>query len=195
MTDRMAIRTFPTAFKLKAIKRAEGVAPIGGTDSKGTRRRTGPGASEDRRARAQDRTTGARYRFFSKSLARLGRSGSARLNRARLTEVIEAMIASDVGKVDVQHFCKLAGVSRASYYRRFQARAPREADVELTSRIQLLSLRHKFYGYRRITAVLRRSGMVINAKRVQRLIIPIAACNMPRPIIGSGSPTMTLPPA
>jgi putative transposase len=34
----------------------------------------------------------------------------------------------------------------------------------------LLSLRHRFYGYRRITAVLRRSGMVVNAKRVQRLM-------------------------
>ena len=80
------------------------------------------------------------------------------------------MIASGVGKVDVQHLCKLAGVSRASYYRRFEAHAPREADVELTSHIQLLSLRHRFYGYRRITAVLRRSGLVVNAKRVQRLM-------------------------
>jgi putative transposase len=73
-------------------------------------------------------------------------------------------------KADVQHLCKLAGLSRASYYRRFEARAPREADVELTSHIQLLSLRHKFYGYRRITAQLRRSGMMVNAKRVQRLM-------------------------
>jgi putative transposase len=80
------------------------------------------------------------------------------------------MIASGAGKANVQHLCKLAGVSRASYYRRFQARAPREADVELTSHIQLLSLRYKFYGYRRITAVLRRSGMVVNAKRIQRLM-------------------------
>jgi putative transposase len=80
------------------------------------------------------------------------------------------MIASGVGKVDVQHLCKLAGVSRASYYRRFEAHAPREADVELTSHIQLLSLRHRFYGYRRITALLRRSGLVVNAKRVQRLM-------------------------
>jgi putative transposase len=80
------------------------------------------------------------------------------------------MIASGIGKVDVQHLCQLAGVSRASYYRRFEARAPREADAELTSHIQLLSLRHRFYGYRRITAVLRRSGLVVNAKRVQRLM-------------------------
>ena len=80
------------------------------------------------------------------------------------------MIASGVGQVDVQHLCKLVGVSRASYYRRFDAHAPREADVELTSQIQLLSLRHRFYGYRRITAVLRRSGLIVNAKRVQRLM-------------------------
>jgi AcrR family transcriptional regulator len=80
------------------------------------------------------------------------------------------MTASDVGKVDVQHLCKLAGVSRASYYRRFETRAPREADVELTSQIQLLSLRHRFYGYRRIAALLRRSGLIVNAKRVQRLV-------------------------
>ena len=80
------------------------------------------------------------------------------------------MIASGIGKVDVQHLCKLAGVSRASYYRRFEAHAPREVDVELTSHIQLLSLRYRFYGYRRITAVLRRSGLVVNAKRVQRLM-------------------------
>jgi putative transposase len=79
------------------------------------------------------------------------------------------MTSSD-NKVDVQHLCKLAGLSRASYYRRFEVRAPREADVELTSHIQLLSLRHRFYGYRRITAQLRRSGVVVNAKRVQRLM-------------------------
>jgi len=73
-------------------------------------------------------------------------------------------------RVDVQHLCKLAGLSRASYYRRFEVRAPREADVELTGHIQLLSLRYRFYGYRRITAELRRSGVVVNAKRVQRLM-------------------------
>lgn len=73
-------------------------------------------------------------------------------------------------KVDVQHLCKLAGLSRASYYRRFEARAPREADVELTGHIQFLSLRYRFYGYRRITAQLRRSGIIVNAKRVQRLM-------------------------
>ena len=80
------------------------------------------------------------------------------------------MTASDASKIDVQHLCKLAGLSRASYYRRFEVRAPREADVELTSHIQVLSLRFRFYGYRRITAELGRSGIVVNIKRVQRLM-------------------------
>ena len=31
-------------------------------------------------------------------------------------------------------------------------------------------LKHRFYGYRRVTAVLRRQGMVVNAKKVQRLM-------------------------
>ena len=75
------------------------------------------------------------------------------------------MTASDAGQIDVQHLCRIAGLSRASYYRCFEARAPREADVELTSHIQALSLRYRFYGYRRITAQLRRSGVVVNAKR------------------------------
>jgi putative transposase len=80
------------------------------------------------------------------------------------------MMASAATKVDVQHLCKVAGLSRASYYRRFEVRAPLEADVELTSHIQALSLRYRFYGYRRITAELRRLGIVVNAKRVQRLM-------------------------
>ncbi|KJC35554.1 hypothetical protein UP09_30405 [Bradyrhizobium sp. LTSP885] len=72
------------------------------------------------------------------------------------------MTASDAGKVDVQHLCKLAGVSRASYYRRFEARVPREADVELTSHIQLLSLRHACASLRI------ESGY--NPKQIQRLM-------------------------
>jgi putative transposase len=80
------------------------------------------------------------------------------------------MTASDAGQIHVQHLCRIAGLSRASYYRRFEARAPREADVELTSHIQALSLRYRFYGYRRITAELRRSGIVVNAKRIRRLM-------------------------
>ena len=80
------------------------------------------------------------------------------------------MSAAHGNKIDVRHLCQLSGLSRASYYRRHQANAPREADMELAAQIQALSLAHKFYGYRRITALLRRSGMLVNAKRIQRLM-------------------------
>ena len=73
-------------------------------------------------------------------------------------------------KIDVGHLCQIAGLSRASFYRRFEDQPIREADVELLSQIQMLCLRHKYYGYRRITACLRRQGQVVNAKRVQRLM-------------------------
>ena len=75
-----------------------------------------------------------------------------------------------IAKIDVGHLCQIAGLSRASYYRRFEANPTRAADVELLSQIQMLCLRHKYYGYRRITACLRRQGQVVNAKRIQRLM-------------------------
>lgn len=71
---------------------------------------------------------------------------------------------------DVQRLCRLSGIARASYYRGLEGHAPREADIELLGQIQVLSLRYKFYGYRRITAQLRRQGVIVNAKRVQRLM-------------------------
>jgi putative transposase len=70
----------------------------------------------------------------------------------------------------VQRLCRLAGVSRAGYYRHFQASAPAQADADLRGAIQHLSLQHRHYGYRRITAELARTGIVVNSKRVQRLM-------------------------
>ena len=41
---------------------------------------------------------------------------------------------------------------------------------ELQDAIQHICLKHRYYGYRRVTAALRRPGHVINAKRVPRLM-------------------------
>jgi putative transposase len=71
---------------------------------------------------------------------------------------------------NVQRLCRLGGVSRAGYYRHYEARAPARADTELRDRIQRLSLKHRHYGYRRITQQLRREGAIVNAKRVLRLM-------------------------
>ncbi len=74
------------------------------------------------------------------------------------------------GDPTVRRLCQLGGVSRAGYYRHFEAHAPARADVDLRDAIQQLSLAHRHYGYRRITAQLRREGWIANAKRVLRLM-------------------------
>jgi len=61
------------------------------------------------------------------------------------------------GNLGVERMCQLAQVSRASFYRSLQERAPEEEDVEVRSAIQQIALEHRRrYGSRRVTAALRR---------------------------------------
>lgn len=71
---------------------------------------------------------------------------------------------------DVQRLCRLAGLPRATYYRHLAGRADEANECELRDLIQRICLKRRFYGYRRVTATLRRQGMVVNAKKVQRLM-------------------------
>jgi putative transposase len=73
-------------------------------------------------------------------------------------------------QVDVQHLCRLAGLPRATYYRHLAGRNDEAGECELRDLIQRICLKHRFYGYRRVTAALRRQGMVVNGKKVQRLM-------------------------
>lgn len=67
--------------------------------------------------------------------------------------------------------CRLAGVSRAGFYRFLHGHHPAEEDMEARSAIQQIALEHRHrYGYRRITAELRRRGLRVNHKRVARLM-------------------------
>jgi transposase InsO family protein len=74
------------------------------------------------------------------------------------------------GELTVERMCVLAGVSRAGYYRRWQASAPRQEETAVRDAIQRLVLANRRYGYRRIAAQLRRDGLVANHKRVLRLM-------------------------
>jgi len=75
------------------------------------------------------------------------------------------------GSLPIERMCYLAQVSRAGFYRWLQEREPVEEDMEVRSAIQAIALEHKRrYGYRRITAELRRRGMIVNHKRVARLM-------------------------
>jgi putative transposase len=74
------------------------------------------------------------------------------------------------GALTVERMCALAQVSRAGYYRHWQASAPRTAQTALRDEVQRLALAERHYGYRRICAALRRAGWQVNRKRVLRLM-------------------------
>jgi putative transposase len=75
------------------------------------------------------------------------------------------------GSLSIERMCQLAGVSRAGFYRSLQERAPVEEEMEVRSVIQQIVVEHRRrYGYRRITAELRRRGMPVNHKRVLRIL-------------------------
>jgi putative transposase len=75
------------------------------------------------------------------------------------------------GSLSIERMCQLAQVSRAGFYRYLQGRAPVEEDMEVRSTIQAIAVEHRRrYGYRRITRELRRRGMVVNHKRVARIM-------------------------
>ena len=75
------------------------------------------------------------------------------------------------GGLSIQRMCQLAQVGRAGFYRCFQEQEPQQEELELRSAIQQIFLEHRHrYGYRRVTEVLRQGGMVVNDKRVQRLM-------------------------
>jgi putative transposase len=74
------------------------------------------------------------------------------------------------GELTVERMCALAGVSRAGYYRQWQACAPRQEETAVRDAIQRVALENRRYGYRRIAAQLRREGLAANHKRVLRLM-------------------------
>lgn len=72
------------------------------------------------------------------------------------------------GEGSIDRACQTARVSRAGFYRHFDAHAPREAETHLRDAIQQVALENRSYGYRRVTAALRAQGLVVNHKRVLR---------------------------
>jgi putative transposase len=75
------------------------------------------------------------------------------------------------GKLSIERMCQLACVSRAGFYRSLQEQEPVAEDMEIRSMIHKIFAEHKRrYGYRRVSAELRRCGMLVNHKRVARLM-------------------------
>jgi transposase-like protein len=75
------------------------------------------------------------------------------------------------GGLSIERTCQLAQVGRAGFYRYRDYRAPEEGDMTVRSTVQEIALEHeRYYGYRRVAAELRRRGMMVNHKRVARIM-------------------------
>ena len=69
----------------------------------------------------------------------------------------------------MRRMCELAGVSRAGFYR-FAPQEKGKTDMELREAMQRIALEFSSYGWRRVTAELKRRGWAVNHKRVYRLM-------------------------
>src|SRR5258707_1254431 len=65
-----------------------------------------------------------------------------------------------------RHACRLLELGRSTY--RYRAKNP-DRDAELRARLKELAAKRMRFGYRRLTAMLARSGTLVNHKRVYRL--------------------------
>jgi putative transposase len=74
------------------------------------------------------------------------------------------------GILAVERMCALARVSRAGYYRHWQASEPRQEETCVRDAIQRVALADRHLGYRRIAKELGREGLAVNCKRVLRLM-------------------------
>lgn len=77
---------------------------------------------------------------------------------------IQSIVEESIGTT--AEACRALGLARSSFYLTSQLSAQSRT---MQQEIKALSEKHPRYGYRRITALLRREGHEVNAKRVQRL--------------------------
>ena len=99
-----------------------------------------------------------------------------RERRAHLFAVIEEMTRersqgeTETNPSRIAHLLEIAKLSRASYYRWLEPKRTERDDADLRDLIQRLALQRRHEGYRRLTQRLRNQGLVVNAKRVLRLM-------------------------
>lgn len=74
------------------------------------------------------------------------------------------------GEMSIQRMCEMAGVSRASFYRDWEQKAPGEAETALRDAIQQTALANRGYGYRRITPLVQRAGFVVGEEKVRGIL-------------------------
>lgn len=72
--------------------------------------------------------------------------------------------------IPLRRLCGLATVSRAGFYRWRHTPPAQDVDIDLRDQIQRIALEWPCYGWRRVTAELRRRGWKVNHKRVRRIM-------------------------
>jgi putative transposase len=81
-----------------------------------------------------------------------------------------ARIKEEHPELSIERLCDLMGVSRSWYYEHPSAEQKARKDVVLRDTIERIVLEFPGYGYRRVTATLRREGWRVNHKRVLRIM-------------------------
>ena len=92
---------------------------------------------------------------------------STRSSKTMIAEEPQGFAQDDA---NVRRLCALAGVSRAGYYRHLGPHPAAREDADLRDLIHRVALEDRHYGYRRVTHELLRQGVVVNHKRVARLM-------------------------
>ena len=89
--------------------------------------------------------------------------------------------------------CRFLGLARATYW--YRGRAPSARQEQVERRMRELSEEHPRYGYRRIAALLRREGLIVGKRSIQRLRrvaglrVPATKRRMARRGVSTGLPT------
>lgn len=85
-------------------------------------------------------------------------------------------------KHKLQHLLEASGLAKSVYY--YQRKALQQPKPDDAIKVQIKDIYHQHkgrYGYRRITSELRSSGLIINHKKVQRLMLELGLKSKVRP--------------
>jgi transposase InsO family protein len=74
------------------------------------------------------------------------------------------------GQLTIRDMCEAVRVNRATYYRNWKQREPRQERTAIRDAIQRQALKDRHRGYRPVTRALKRDGWIVNHKRVLRLM-------------------------
>lgn len=80
------------------------------------------------------------------------------------------MVERDHPVISVKRQAELLAVNRTSVYRPVSDNQPSEENIQMMHQIDVIYMKHPYYGYRRMTRALRDQGWIVNRKRIRRLM-------------------------